>query len=167
MCVCNKPVMLNNDGTEAYELDPNDHTKKKDNTASDVANSSFAGNAMSRIPKVYLKMWEADGYEYCNICDVKLDDNYHAYAHTRADGSEMDYLYLSILCVVVWIKLICLCTVIVQHNRLVVFDKPKISKRAHWLKSYIRPVQLPQAERMAGSLTGYPEARLLLTGLQT
>lgn len=91
----NKPVMLNNDGTEAYELDPNDHTKKKDNTASDVANSSFAGNAMSRIPKVYLKMWEADGYEYCNICDVKLDDNYHAYAHTRADGSEMDYLYLS------------------------------------------------------------------------
>ena len=35
-----------------------------------------------------------------------------------------------LLCVVVWIKLICLCTVIVQHNRLVVFDKPKISKRA-------------------------------------
>lgn len=91
----NKPVMLNNDGTEAYELDPNDHTKKKDGTASDVSNSSFAGNAMSRIPKVYLKMWEADGYEYCNICDVKLDDDYHAYAHTRADGSEMDYLYLS------------------------------------------------------------------------
>jgi len=91
----NKPVMLNNDGTEAYELDPNDYTKKTDGTASDVANSSFGGNAMSKIPKVYLKMWEADGYEYCNICDVKLDDDYHAYAHTRADGSEMDYIYLS------------------------------------------------------------------------
>ncbi len=91
----NKPVMLNNDGTEAYELNPNDYTKKLDGTASDVSNSSFAGNAMSKIPKVYLKMWEADGYEYCNICDVKLDEDYHAYAHTRADGSEMDYIYLS------------------------------------------------------------------------
>lgn len=91
----NVPVMLNNDGTEAYELNPNDYTKKADGSPSDVANSSFAGNAMSRIPKVYMKMWEANGYEYCNICDIKLDDSYHAYAHTRADGSEMDYLYLS------------------------------------------------------------------------
>lgn len=91
----NKPVMLKNDGTEAYELDPNDYTKKADGTASDVSNTSFGGNAMSRIPKTYLKMWEEDGYEYCNICDVKLDDDYHAYAHTRADGSEMDYIYLS------------------------------------------------------------------------
>lgn len=91
----NKPVMLNSDGTEAYELNPNDYTTKIDGTASDVANSSFDGNAMSRIPKVYLKMWEDDEYEYCNICDVKLDDDYHAYAHTREDGSEMDYVYLS------------------------------------------------------------------------
>lgn len=91
----NKPVMLNTDGTEAYELNPNDYTKKVDGTASDIASSSFAGNAMSKIPKVYLKMWEADGYEYCNICDIKLDEDYHAYAHTREDGSEMDYIYLS------------------------------------------------------------------------
>ena len=92
----NKPVMLNYDGTEAYELDPNDYTKKADGSASDISNSSFAGNGMSRIPKVYLKQWEADGYEYCNFCDIKLDDTYHAYAHTRADGSEMDYIYLSL-----------------------------------------------------------------------
>lgn len=92
----NKPVMLNNDGTEAYELDPNDYTKKLDGSPSDVSNSSFAGNAMSRIPKSYIKEWEEDGYEYCNICDIKLDETYHAYAHTREDGSEMDYLYLSL-----------------------------------------------------------------------
>lgn len=91
----NKPVMLNNDGTVAYELDHNDHTKKIDGSKSDVSDSSFAGNAMSAIPKVYLKMWEEDGYEYCNICDVRLDDDYHAYAHTREDSSEMDYIYLS------------------------------------------------------------------------
>lgn len=91
----NKPVMLNYDGTEAYELDPNDYTKKLDGSPSDVANSAFAGNAMSRIPKSYIKEWEEDGYEYCNICDIKLDDTYHAYAHTRADGSEMNNMYLS------------------------------------------------------------------------
>lgn len=91
----NKPVMLRNDGTEAYELNPNDYTKKLDGSASDVSNTSFAGNAMAKIPKVYLKMWESDGYEYCNICDVKLDDTYLADAHTREDGTEMDYVYLS------------------------------------------------------------------------
>lgn len=91
----NVPVMLKSDGTEAYELDPDDYTKKKDGTASDVSNTSFDGNAMSKIPKTYLKMWEDDEYEYCNICDVQLDDSYHAYAHTRADGTEMDYIYLS------------------------------------------------------------------------
>lgn len=91
----NKPVMLNYDGTEAYELDPNDYTKKLDGSPSDVANSAFAGNAMSRIPKSYIKEWEEDGYEYCNICDIKMDDTYHAYAHTRADGSEMNNVYLS------------------------------------------------------------------------
>ena len=92
----NRPVMLNFDGTEAYELDPNDYTKKKDGTPSDIANSSFAGNGMSAIPKVYLKEWEDAEYEYCNFCDIKLDDDYNADAHTREDGSEMDYMYLGL-----------------------------------------------------------------------
>ena len=92
----NKPVMLNNDGTEAYDLKPDDYDYKANGgEKSDVANSSFNGNAMSKIPKVYLKQWEDGEYEYCNFCDIKLDDSYHAYAHERADGSEMDYIYLA------------------------------------------------------------------------
>ena len=39
-----------------YELDKNDYTKKIDGTDSDVANDSYAGNAMVGIPKVYWKI---------------------------------------------------------------------------------------------------------------
>ncbi len=91
----NKPVMLNADGTEAYELDPNDYTKKADGTASEISDTSQSKNAMSKIPCVWLKMWEDSTYEYCNICDIQLTDEYHAYAHQRSDGTIADYAYMS------------------------------------------------------------------------
>ena len=91
----NKPYMVKNDGTPDYELDPTDYTKKLDGTASDVSNLSYAGNAMAKIPLVYLKQWEENGYEFCNICNIQLDEDYKAYAHMRSDGSIMDYIWLS------------------------------------------------------------------------
>lgn len=91
----NKPYMVYSNGKPAYELDPNDYTKKLDGTASDVSNTSFDGNAMAKIPLVWLKQWQDDSYEYCNICNIQLDDTYKAYAHTREDGSVMDYIWLS------------------------------------------------------------------------
>lgn len=92
----NKPVMLNADGTEAYELDPNDYTKKKDGTASDISNTSFNGNGMSKIPLVWIKMWEDANYEYCQFCDMQLDENFQADAFTRSDGTIGDCTYLSL-----------------------------------------------------------------------
>ena len=92
----NKPYMVKSDGTPDYELDPMDYTKKANGTASDVSNLSYNGNAMAKIPLVYLRQWEDSSYEYCNICNIQLDDSYHAYAHTREDGSIMDYIYLSL-----------------------------------------------------------------------
>ena len=41
-----RPCMLKFDGTVDYYLDPDDYTKKIDGTASDIANSAYAGNAM-------------------------------------------------------------------------------------------------------------------------
>lgn len=41
-----RPCMLKYDGTVDYYLDPNDYSKKADGTASDMANTSYAGNAM-------------------------------------------------------------------------------------------------------------------------
>ena len=92
----NKPCMVKYDGTIDYYLDPDDYTKKEDGvTASDVSSTSYAGNAMAKIPLTWLKIWQDSTYIYVNICDTKLDDDYHAYAHTRADGTVMDHIFMA------------------------------------------------------------------------
>ena len=93
-----KPCMLKYDGTVDYELDPNDYTKKKaDGTPSDIANTSYAGNAMVGIPKVYTKITNnADGTISVYFSDVKVDDEFHCYAHLDSAGNEMDYTYMPI-----------------------------------------------------------------------
>ena len=91
----NKPVMLKSDGTEDYELNPNNYLLKADGTDSDVANLSYDGNAMSKIPTVWVKRWEDGRYEYEVICDHQYDETYKAYAHTAADGTIKDYFYYS------------------------------------------------------------------------
>lgn len=91
----NKPYMVHSDGTPDYELDPTDYTKKLDGTASDVSSLAYDGNAMAKIPLVWMKQWEDARYEYCNICNIQLTEDYKAYAHMRSDGSVMDYIWLS------------------------------------------------------------------------
>lgn len=91
----NKPYMVKSDGTVGYELNASDYTKKLDGTASDIANSSYDGNAMASFPLVWFKRWEEGNYEYCNICNIQLDNSYTAYAHTRQDGTIMDVKYLA------------------------------------------------------------------------
>lgn len=91
----NKPCMLKNDGTVDYYLNPNNYSLREDGTASDVANTSYAGNAMAQIPLCYVKRYEENGYQYEIVSDVKYDDDYKAYAHTRADGTIADYFYWS------------------------------------------------------------------------
>lgn len=91
----NKPYMVKYDGTVDYQLDPNDYSKKADGTASDVSNTSYGGNAMAKIPLVWLYQYEESGYEYCYICNIQLNSNFKAYAHTRSNGSIMEYKWLS------------------------------------------------------------------------
>lgn len=91
----NKPLMLKNDGTVDYYLNPNDYTKKESGGNSDVANTSYAGNAMAQFPLCWVKRYEEDGYEYEIISNVQYDSDYKAYAHTRADGSIGDFFYWS------------------------------------------------------------------------
>ncbi len=91
-----KPCMLNYDGTVAYELDPNDYTKKKDGTASDVANADFPGNAMIGIPKTYWKIVDnGDGTANVYICDTKLDEDFVCWSHIDNNGDEIDYCYMA------------------------------------------------------------------------
>ena len=92
-----KPCMLKYDGTVDYELNPNDYTKKLDGTDSDVANTSYGGNAMVGIPKVYWKIVNnGDNTANIYICDKKLDDDFHCWSHIDNNGNEIDYCYMPI-----------------------------------------------------------------------
>lgn len=92
----NKPCMLKYDGTVDYYLDPDDYTKKVDGTPSDVADTTYDGNAMSEIPLVWVKRYEDSGYKYELISDVQVSSDYKAYAHIRPDNSIADCFYWSI-----------------------------------------------------------------------
>ena len=92
-----KPCMLKYDGTVAYELDKNDYSLKADGTASDIANNSFAGNAMIGIPKVYWKIVD-NGDDTANIyfSNKKVDNDFVCWSHIDSNGNEIDYCYMPI-----------------------------------------------------------------------
>lgn len=92
----NKPLMLKSDGTVDYYLDPDDYTKKADGTASDVANSSYDGNAMAQFPLMWFNRYEDTTYEYTIVADAAWSNDYKAYAHTDANGNIKDYFYWSL-----------------------------------------------------------------------
>lgn len=91
-----RPVMLNFDGTEAYDLDPNDYSKKLDGTPSDIADSTKNMNAMIAFPTVWIKRTDDASYNYIEISDQQLDSDFHAYAHENASGVVKPYIYLPI-----------------------------------------------------------------------
>lgn len=91
-----RPVMLKSDGTVDYELDHDDQTKKLDGTASDIADTTYGGNAMVEFGSKYkwVKRYEDDDYQYVIFCNIRYDSTYHAYAHTGDDGAVKDAFYL-------------------------------------------------------------------------
>ena len=89
----NKPLMLKSDGTVDYYLNPDNYDEKEDGTASDVANTSYDGNAMAQIPLIWIKRYEDENYCYEIISNTQEDEDFKAYAHTRADGTIADYFY--------------------------------------------------------------------------
>lgn len=90
-----RPCMLNYDGTVAYELDPDDYTKKLDGTESDVANADFSGNAMVGVPKVYWKVVDnGDGTANVYFSNEKLDEDFVSWSHIDNNGDEIDYCYM-------------------------------------------------------------------------
>ncbi len=90
----NKPYMVKSSGVVDYMLDPNDYTKNGvTGAASDVANTSYDGNAMSAIPLCWVKRYKENGYRYVIFCEEQYDESYHAYAHTRPNGSISPFAY--------------------------------------------------------------------------
>lgn len=89
----NLPFMVKYDRTIDYELDHDDYSKKKDGGASDISNTAYAGNAMATIPLIWVKRYTEGNKQYHLFCDIKLDEDFHAYAHTREDGSIAPYMF--------------------------------------------------------------------------
>ena len=90
----NYPAMVTYAGGEDYKLDPNDHTKKVDGTASDVTNVNYGGNAMSVFDcKIWLYLHQDSNYEYIEVSNKKLNDNFYDYGYDRGDGTHAEKLY--------------------------------------------------------------------------
>ena len=93
-----KPCMLKYDGTVDYFLDPTNYAYKDDKiTLSDVANTSYGGNAMVQIGQIWISEENTlDGKKHIRIANRKLDDSFECYTHKRKDGTYNDYVYRSL-----------------------------------------------------------------------
>lgn len=92
----NFPCMLKPNGSVAYKLNPNDYSLKEDGTASDIADTTKDLNAMSAMPLVWIWQYEVGDFKYIYLANYKVNDNYHAYAHQREDGTIAPYVFMSI-----------------------------------------------------------------------
>ena len=98
-----RPCMVLQEGIVDYYLDPDDYTKKEDGTASDIADTTYAGNAMIEWGQNGKKIWYkvvpdpgdvTSGTVY--ICDEQLDPSYHAWSFINNQGREVDHFYTPI-----------------------------------------------------------------------
>ena len=86
-----KVVMLNFDGTEAYEINKNNYKQK---AAGGTVGTE--GNVMVAIPKIYYKVVDnGNGTSTYHFSDVALDADYKCWAHIGIDGQEKDYCYMA------------------------------------------------------------------------
>ena len=91
----NYPAMVTSGGAIDYQLSKTNHTYKSDGvTLSDVANVNYDGNAMSIFDcMIWIKAWEDNDYEYYQIADYQVDEDFHAYPYYRPDGTMASKLY--------------------------------------------------------------------------
>ena len=91
-----KPCMLKYDGKVDYYLDENDFTKKEDGTPSDVANTSYEGNAMVEFPKIWIKII-ADRNDPTSsevyIADHKADEDFKDWCYINQEGNHVNKFY--------------------------------------------------------------------------
>lgn len=98
-----RPCMLKSDGTVDYYLNPDDYTKKADGTASEVASTSYGGNAMMEWGQNGNRIWykvvpdAGDGTSgSVYISNQNVDGKYHAWSFYNADGVLGEHFYTPI-----------------------------------------------------------------------
>lgn len=92
-----KPCMLKYDGTVDYYLNPDNYKQKEDGTSSDVASTSYEGNAMIEWPKIYTKRWkDDDGVYHFRCSDIKVEDDWDCWCNYDKNNNEIDHFYTAI-----------------------------------------------------------------------
>ena len=86
-------VMLKQDGTEAYEINPDDYSMRKDGGDSDYKNTAFEGNVMVAFPQVWLKYEQVGNRQHYYIANMQVDSSYHCYTHINKNGELVDWIY--------------------------------------------------------------------------
>lgn len=91
-----KPVVLKFDGSIKYELNPNDYSKTIDGSSVNITSENLGGNVMVGIPTVWIKIdTDTDSSKpKFYFSNKQVDETYHAYAHTNADGTIIPYAYM-------------------------------------------------------------------------
>ena len=90
------PCMLLYNGTVGYYLDPNDNTKKADGTASDVADTSYGGNAMMEWGLLYTKRWEENGVYKFRVSNVRIDADWECWCNYDINNNVIPHFYTPI-----------------------------------------------------------------------
>lgn len=98
-----KPCMLKYDGTTDYYLDADDFTKKADGvTTSDVANTSYTGNAMIEWGQNDKKIWwkiipdvGGNGFTFC-VANYQADEDYDCWNHYDCNNTVKNHFYTPI-----------------------------------------------------------------------
>ena len=97
-----RPCMLKSNGKVDYYLNPNDYTKKADGTASDIADTTYDGNAMMEWGRDGKKIWmkivpdiDHNGASVY-IADHQADADFHDWPFHNSAGQSMDHFYTAI-----------------------------------------------------------------------
>ena len=94
--------MLKSNGQVDYYLDPDDYSKKADGTASDIADTSYDGNAMMEWgrngKKIWLKIVPDSNHLGASvyIADHQADPDFHDWPFHNSAGQSMDHFYTAI-----------------------------------------------------------------------
>lgn len=98
-----RPCMVRQTGDVAYYLDVNDYTKKENGTASDITDTSYAGNAMMEWGRDGKKIWYKivpDALDPTSasiyISDQQVDSEYVAWSFVNNQGTMADHFYTPI-----------------------------------------------------------------------
>lgn len=91
-----RPCMLQYNGVVYEYLDPDNYALNTDGEASQVANTSFGGNAMVEWPKIYTYRTVENGIYKFRCSDIPITDEYDCWCNYDINNNEIDHFYTPI-----------------------------------------------------------------------